>query len=33
MAYAIKEGGSIRPLTGLIPPDVLLAGLRVMLEG
>jgi tetraether lipid synthase len=28
MAYAIKEGTSIRPLTGLIPPDVLLAGDR-----
>jgi len=28
MAYAIKDGTSIRPLTGLIPPDVLLAGDR-----
>jgi uncharacterized radical SAM superfamily Fe-S cluster-containing enzyme len=28
MAYAIKDGTSIRPLTGLIPPDVLLAGSR-----
>lgn len=28
MAYAIKDSGSIRPLTGLIPPDVLLAGDR-----
>jgi hypothetical protein len=28
MAYAIKDGGSIRPLTGLIPRDVLLAGER-----
>ncbi len=28
MAYAIKDGGAIRPLTGLIPPEVLLAGDR-----
>jgi len=28
MAYAIKDGGSIRPLTGLIPPEVLLSSER-----
>jgi hypothetical protein len=28
MAYAVKDGGKIRPLTGLIPPEVLLAGDR-----
>lgn len=28
MAYAIKDGDKIRPLTGLIPPEVLLAGDR-----
>ncbi len=28
MAYAIKDGGSFRPLTHLIPPEVLLAGDR-----
>jgi uncharacterized radical SAM superfamily Fe-S cluster-containing enzyme len=28
MAYAIKDGETIRPLTGLIPPEVLLAGDR-----
>jgi uncharacterized radical SAM superfamily Fe-S cluster-containing enzyme len=28
MAYAIKDEGVVRPLTGLIPPEVLLAGTR-----
>jgi uncharacterized radical SAM superfamily Fe-S cluster-containing enzyme len=28
MAYAIKDGGTIRPLTGMVPPEVLLAGDR-----
>ena len=28
MAYAIKDGNTLRPLTGMIPPEVLLAGDR-----
>jgi tetraether lipid synthase len=28
MAYALKQGGAVTPLTGLVPPEVLLAGDR-----